>query len=118
WYTDGIVVVDANRPENMVKVGSYDTWLGAHGGFNGAWGAYPWLPSGLILCGDINTGLFVLSPEYVRAAYLEGKVTDSQNGMAINGVKVSILSDQPNLKESDVSGNYKTGIAYSGTFTV
>lgn len=118
WYTDGIVIVDANRPSNMVKVGSYDTWLGAHGGFNGAWGAYPWLPSGLILGGDINTGLFVLQPQYVRAAYLEGNVTDSENGMALNGVQVSILSDQPNLKNSDASGNYKTGIAYSGTFTI
>lgn len=118
WYTDGIVIVDANRPSNMVKVGSYDTWLGPHGGFKGAWGAYPWLPSGLILGGDINTGLFVLRPEYVRASYLEGKVTDRQNGMALNGVKVNILSDQPNRKETDVSGNYKTGIAYSGTFAI
>ncbi|MEZ4982763.1 MAG: hypothetical protein R2769_14490 [Saprospiraceae bacterium] len=43
-------------------------------GFNGAWGAYPFLPSQTVLISDINSGLYVLQPNYVRACWLEGTV--------------------------------------------
>ena len=38
----------------------YDTWPGSSGGFSGAWGVYPYLPSGNILVSDISSGLFIL----------------------------------------------------------
>ena len=48
YYADGVSVVDVSNPSNMVEVGYYDTSEDYSGsGFNGAWGAYPWLPSGI-----------------------------------------------------------------------
>jgi len=41
YYTDGLRVADASKPDNIIEVANYDTWPGANGGFNGAWGAYP-----------------------------------------------------------------------------
>ena len=126
WYTDGVVIIDANKPDNLVKVGSYDTELEFTSGFEGCWGAYPYLPSGLILASDINHGLFVLNPVqgdtgtqgYVRASYLEGKVTDAENGQAIQGVEINILSDDANAASTNLSGDYKTGQATPGIFDV
>lgn len=118
WYTDGVVVIDAAHPDNLIKVGSFDTWDGPHGGFNGCWGAYPYLPSGLILANDKNDGLFILKPVYVRACHLEGTVLDASTCQEINGVKISILSDLGNRATSNAVGHYKTGIASAGKFDV
>ncbi len=118
WYTSGCVIVDAHNPSNLIQVGAYNTWDGPVGGFNGAWGAYPFLPSGRILISDIQSGLFVLEPEYVRASYLEGRVTDANTGLGINNVTVEIDSDILNLTNSNFAGEYKTGLRIDGTFEV
>lgn len=117
YYGDGGIIVDASRPTNLVEVGNFDTFF-TPGEFVGAWGAYPYLPSGLVLVSDISNGLFVLQPNYVRAAWLEGKITDADSGAPIDGVTVTILSDQVNTETSDLSGDYKTGQALPGTFDV
>lgn len=73
WYRDGFTIVDVKRPNNLVKVGSYDTYPTAGGnGFNGAWGVYPFLPSGTIVVSNIEDGLHVLTPTYMRACWLRG----------------------------------------------
>ena len=77
YYTDGCIIVDGSNPENLVEVGNFDTFIPPTTGFQGAWGAYPFLPSGLILISDIGNGLFVLEPNYVRACWLEGNITDA-----------------------------------------
>ena len=118
YYTDGGIIVDASRPENLIEVGNWDTFLGGSGSFNGVWGAYPFLPSGLVLLSDIGTGLYVCGATYVRACWLEGKVTNLNTGAAIFNADVSIDSDQANAAASDLSGNYKTGQAIPGTFDV
>ena len=118
YYSDGLVVADASKPDNIIEVANYDTWPGANGGFNGSWGAYPFLPSGLTLASDRSTGLYVIEVDYKRAARLEGIITDLATGNPINGVSVSINSTQTNGVNTDASGNYKTGIADSGSFEV
>jgi choice-of-anchor B domain-containing protein len=118
WYTDGVVVIDASEPDHLIEVGSYDTYLDAAGGFNGCWGAYPWLPSGLLLASDINTGLYVIRPNYVRAARLKGIVSDASTGAILRGARVEINASQANYDISDVFGVYRTGIAESGIFEV
>lgn len=117
YYGDGGIIVDASRPDNLVEVGNFDTFFDLDPG-QGAWGAYPWLPSGLVLVTDIGNGLFVLEPNYVRAAWLEGKVTDRNTGAPLHEVRVEILADQPNVDFSDLTGNYKSGLALAGTFQV
>jgi choice-of-anchor B domain-containing protein len=80
YYSDGGIIVDAAQPDNLIEVGNFDTFLGGGTGFNGAWGAYPFLPSGMVLVTDQDNGLFVLDAEYKRACYLEGKVTSAFDG--------------------------------------
>lgn len=60
YYGDGYVVLDISDPASPQLVGHYDTEPNAEAGYKGAWGCYPYLPSGNILISDINNGLFVL----------------------------------------------------------
>lgn len=117
YYTDGVVIVDASRPTNLIEVGNYDTFLGASGDFFGAWGAYPYLPSGNILVTDQSTGLYILRPNYQRAAYLEGLVVDAMDEMPINDVTIEILNTSIKAN-TDATGRFATGLADNGTFEV
>jgi len=60
YYVDGYVVLDISDPTNPILAGQYDTYPGTGGFFNGAWGVYPYLPSGFTIVSDIETGLYVL----------------------------------------------------------
>jgi choice-of-anchor B domain-containing protein len=72
YYTFGCHVLDVEFPELPVLVAYYDTSPQFSGtGYNGAWGAYPYLPSGNILVSDIETGLWVLNPEYPSVSRAE-----------------------------------------------
>lgn len=118
WYKDGVAIVDVSRPDNMIVTGFYDTYpQGSGNGFNGAWGVYPYLPSGNLVVSDIDNGLIVLTPTYVRGCYLEGLVTDSVTGLPINNAIVTILG--PSItKNTKLNGEYKTGLAASGTYDI
>ena len=61
YYYDGIQAWDITDPENPVRIMYYET-SNEPDGFNykGAWGVYPFLPSGNILVSDMQEGLFVL----------------------------------------------------------
>lgn len=60
-YTRGITILDITEPSTPKAVGYFDTFSASDGAsFNGAWGIYPFLPSGLIIASDISGGLFVL----------------------------------------------------------
>ncbi len=118
WYTDGVRIIDGNRPENLVEVAFFDTFQPDGGGFQGAWGATPFLPSGLVLVSDINSGLYVFDVDYVRAAYLEGNVTDASTGFALGDVEVVIDSPQLNAENTNALGDYKTGLAEPGQVMV
>lgn len=117
WYTDGVVIVDGNRPENLVIVGNFDTSPFSGGGSMGCWGVYPYFPSGNIIASDMEQGLFVLGADYVRACYLEGLVTDSICGTPLANVEVSIGTANIG-KKSNNAGLYKTGIATPGTYDI
>ncbi len=118
YYTDGGIVVDASRPENLIEVGNFDTFLGTDGGTNGAWGLYPFLPSGTVLVTDVDNGLYVLTPNLVRACWLEGTVTEMGSGIQLSDVTVEIDVAQANQGSTDASGEYTTGIATAGTYDV
>lgn len=118
YYTDGVKIIDAHRPQNLVEVGSYDTYGGPDGGTEGNWGVYPYLPSGLLLASDIQSGLYVFEPRYQQAAYLEGSVRSARDSSLLSDVEVTILSDQPNQALTDRTGQFRTGQAQAGTFRV
>ena len=118
YYTDGCIIVDGSRPENMIEVGNFDTYIPTSTGFNGAWGAYPFLPSETVLVSDRGNGCYILEPNYVRACWLEGKVTDADTGESINEVTVDIDAPQANYGETDAQGNYQSGLATANTYDV
>ena len=61
YYTSGVTVIDASNPYNLQEVAFFDTSPNYSGSeFEGCWGAYPYLPSGLILASDQQTGLHIL----------------------------------------------------------
>jgi choice-of-anchor B domain-containing protein len=60
-YTEGVHLLDVSDPERPRVLGTYDTYAGsAPGNFHGAWGAYIFPGSNLILVSDIEGGLFVV----------------------------------------------------------
>ncbi len=122
WYTDGVSIVDASRPDNLVNVGKYDTYTNTGTSFNGAWGVYPFLPSGNILISNINgtsntSGeMFVLTPTFQRGCYIEGLITDAVTGNPITGAKAELVSTTT-TENSSALGVYKMGQLQSGTYT-
>lgn len=118
YYKDGVTIVDATKPDNLVQVGNYDTSpFISEDGFAGCWGVYPYFASGTIVASDSEEGLFVMSANYARACYLEGLVTSSQAGGAISGTRVEFMGTG-NFKFSAADGNYRTGIGAPGTYDV
>jgi choice-of-anchor B domain-containing protein len=118
YYRDGVVIHDATYPSNLIEVGNYDTAPSMSGdGFNGCWGVYPYLPSGLIIASDIEEGLFILGPTYQQAAYLVGNVTDAVTTNPLNNVLVEIVASSA-TDNTDAAGDYVTGMANGGTYDV
>lgn len=116
YYTDGCIILDGSNPTNLVEVGNFDTFLPADAG-GGAWGAYPYLPSGLILISDMGNGVYVLQPNYVNACWLEGNVSDANTGIGISGVDIVI--ETTNIVDESVSqGEFATGYAIGGTYDI
>jgi choice-of-anchor B domain-containing protein len=116
WYTEGVTIVDTHRPQNLVQIAQYDTYGGSATGFAGCWGVYPYLPSGNLICSNYTDTLFVVTPQYIRACYLEGTTTDAMTGLTLSGVLVQINStDMDKKAESNLQGIYRTGQVTAGT---
>jgi choice-of-anchor B domain-containing protein len=62
-YRRGLVIFDVTNPNQLTEIANFDTFLAPatdSAGTDGAWGVYPYLPSGTIVVSDIINGLFVL----------------------------------------------------------
>lgn len=61
-YEDGLIAYDISNPTQPVLLARYDTYPQntAYNRYHGNWGNYPWLPSGNIIAGDMQNGLFML----------------------------------------------------------
>ncbi|MBK8557275.1 MAG: choice-of-anchor B family protein [Lewinellaceae bacterium] len=110
-YGGQLTIVDAHRPENLIET----AW--AVMGNSLVWDADPYLPSGIVFATAKNEGLFIYQPNYTRAAYLEGTVTDAQTGMPLNNARVfvenTIFADT-----TKQTGQYKTGASVAGIFSI
>jgi hypothetical protein len=61
YYHDGLRVFDISDPSNPIQIWEYDTYLpNDHISYKGAWGVYPYLPSGNIIVSDMQSGLYIL----------------------------------------------------------
>lgn len=105
-YQDGLNIYNISDPEKPELCGSFDTY--PQGGANvsnyfddtflGTWGAYPFLPSGVIIASDVQNGLFIL---------------DASAAFNINGIKSNTLREPalvlyPNPAADVLSINYFT----------
>ena len=117
YYTSGLQIVDASNPDILVETAYYDTSPISGDGFDGAWGAYPYLPSGNILVTDRQEGLFILNSTYPRASFFTAFVKDSLTGVPIVNAKVEMLGTSI-FDSTNIFGNMRAGQADTGVFQV
>jgi choice-of-anchor B domain-containing protein len=90
-YGIGFEYVDLQRPGVPLELGNYDTFPGGTGGYNGAWGVYPFDSRGYFYISDIQTGLYVL--QYTpTGGTLTGAVVDATDGSPIAGAEIQLLT--------------------------
>jgi len=117
YYLEGLNIVDAHDPKNLVEVGFYDTTPNDSGYiYKGVWGVYPYFASGIILASDIEQGLYVFSANYQRASYVSGTVKNAVSNTPIYDVLVSV--DGEDVKDyTDILGVYHSGLGRWGNTT-
>ena len=109
YYIHGLRVVDVTDPRFPSEVGGYDTFPGPaleHDvvEFNGAWGVYPYSPSGNVYLSDLSTGLYVFSftPDF---GVVTGNVTESGVGTPVQDAVVLVEGGE--TVESLADGYYR-----------
>jgi choice-of-anchor B domain-containing protein len=117
YYTEGVSIYDVSIPSNMVEVGHFDSSPFTGSGFNGAWGVYPYLPSGRLIISDIEGGLFILDPTYVRGCYLQGTITDALTFSPVNNATLTVTGTNLTVTTS-FPGTYSTGYHTPGLYDV
>ncbi len=89
YYEDGVQIFDISNPLIPKRIAYYDTYPYQNGlgydstmhDWKGAWGVYPYLPSGCILASDITQGMFTFKVEIpVSDGFNLGQVTSILEG--------------------------------------
>jgi len=109
YYAEGLRVIDMADPTLPVEAGSYDTHPEWVTGQRGSWGCYPFLPSGVILISDMETGLWVFSFDGSKAGRVRGVVRDEATQEPIAGAVIR-MEGNPAPATSNSAGEY--GIGY------
>ena len=106
-YQRGTTILDITDPTKPVEVGYFDSFPSSDGAaFNGVWGTYPFLPSGLIISADINSGLYVLRDQTKTST--AGSVAFSRaSATYAAGAPISLTVQRPNGSGA-VSVSYET----------
>lgn len=115
YYYDGYWLWDTSDPLQPVLLGFYDTCTSPNSdNYRGAWGTYPFLPSGHILVTDMQTGLWVLdiaqatgvtdrtaTPTFRIAPTLtEGPIHIATIGTTTGNARIDVLSASGELMRS------------------
>ena len=98
YYHDGFYVFNVKDPKNPTIAGFYDTYLpDASSGFYGAWGVYPFLPSGNILVSDMESGLWVFDVSKITVGVPDNAVKNNEFIIGYNQYigKISLVNRQP-----------------------
>ncbi len=94
YYYDGLQIYDLADPAEPKNIFHYPTSSIPHKNrYEGAWGVYPLLPSGLILVSDMQEGLFVISQE-------EGMLSSAED---IDAQEILTVSPNPSNGLVEVS---------------
>ena len=113
YYSDGVAIFDIADPTNVITVGYYDTQPTVTRAYSGVWGAYGYYKSGVMTLSDMTKGLFVIKPTYLKAARIQGVVTDTNTHIELAGVKISFIDTAINTL-TNIDGIYKTGSVKNG----
>jgi hypothetical protein len=102
YYYDGIYAWNIEDPANPELIGFYDTSSIPNGSsFEGAWGVYPFLPSGNVLVSDMQSGLWVFG--------LDEAMGEGQSLVSIPEIAVwpNPTADFLNFALKDVGAEYR-----------
>lgn len=95
YYQDGLQVYDVSDASQPVRLGYFDThYQTPLGGpypspaYQGAWGAYPYLPSGNVLVSDMQNGLYVLDVSSITTGVASANPSDLDISISPNPVAV------------------------------
>lgn len=92
-YQRGLTILDITDPTAPTQAGYFDTFPASDSAaFNGLWGVYPYLPSGLILGSDINSGFYLFRDNTVSSQ--AGAVSFSEPELRVNPGDVAQISVQ------------------------
>ena len=80
-YSDGYWAVDVSNPANPRPIAHYDTSQLTGNEYVGAWGCYPFQPSGVVYISDMQSGFWILKP-LCGVPYLYGNATPGQGGFS------------------------------------
>lgn len=121
YYDDGFRVLDISNPHNPIEVAFYDTYPGPlhpehHPIFHGAWGVYPYFPSGKIAVSDMNTGLYVFTVNLTYGGNITGVVRDALTNQPLSNVEV-LVQEMGRKYVTNSNGSFTYGSA-SGAHTV
>lgn len=110
-YTDGLQVFNISNPSAIYRSGYFDSdtlvnYPNYTDAYHGCWGAYTDLPSGLLLIGDMQNGLFILD----ISAAITSNGSPSQASVS--------ASAYPNPFSSDFFVNVNTTFAQDLTWSV
>jgi choice-of-anchor B domain-containing protein len=120
WYTEGYQCIDFSDPLTPVVVASYDTFPGPSGGYSGAWGCFPYLPSGNVYISDRSTGLYVLRPQLTNLAIAHTPIVDTTNEDGPYTVTANLTSSNPITSATlryRISGGAQQTVAMTATAT-
>ena len=82
YYYDGLYVFDISDPANPVIAGFYDTSTEPNNNsYKGAWGVYPYLPSGNVLVSDMQNGLYIF--DVTGAVTSAGEINSGYSGVLL-----------------------------------
>jgi len=109
YYKEGYVVLDISDPTTPKLVGQYDTYLSNGGTYNGAWGCYPYLPSGYIIISDMVTGLYILNFDSGVPVELSSFTANaSENSVVLNWTTVTEKNNFGFEIERNIEGVFTT----------
>lgn len=110
-YERGLTILDISDPINPQEVGYFDTFPSSDNpSFNGAWGTYPYLPSGNILISDINSGLYIVKDtsrnNSVNVAFESTELTAERGDeLRITINKPTALSEEATIEFEVINGS-------------
>lgn len=113
-YQDGVIVYNISNPAAPFVAGYFDTHPqnGGNTGvwhsfpYRGNWGAYPYLPSGLIVANDMQNGVFILDPSSSYTTTTPANLPVGSVGVAENSAD-ALISTFPNPASDKLTINYK-----------